>query len=84
MFPVSLIAESLSELGYANITAKELEEQKGTKSVVHGIKILLNKNAQQELDKPALAETIARKVAVDKNLLPPELKELFVALGLNA
>ena len=80
LFPVSLIAECLKELGYTGVSGEELEAQKGTGSVVHRTRQLIHKTAQPELDKPALAEAIARKVCVNKDLLPVELKELLEVL----
>jgi putative ATP-dependent endonuclease of OLD family len=80
LFPLSLLAECLTELGYAGISPSELEAQKGTGSVVHGIRKLIHSTEQRDLDKPALAETIARRVCANRDLLPSELKEFIETL----
>ena len=81
LFPVQLIVESLSELGYKGITEESIEKEKGGRSVVAAIKKLLYESGQVELDKPALAEMLAKKVSKDKALIPKELTELFEAVG---
>jgi predicted ATP-dependent endonuclease of OLD family len=81
LFSLTLIAECLTELGYSGISASELEEQKRTGSVVHSIRRLIHETGQRDLDKPALAEMIARKMCANMTLLPIELKTLFEALA---
>lgn len=80
LFPLSLIVESLSELGYKGVTIEGLEKETGNRSVVAAIIKLLCTSDQQELDKPALAESLAKKVSKDKTRVPKKLTELVEAV----
>jgi predicted ATP-dependent endonuclease of OLD family len=78
LFPPDLIAECCSELGYKGVTTTELQKR-GRSSVVHVLDKILSETGQQRLDKPALAETIARRISESKKI-PTELDELIKRL----
>ena len=81
LFPVELITESLIELGYREITSEKLNKEKGNLSIVHAIRKILYETGQNELDKPALAETIAKKMSRIK--MPVAIIDLIARI-LNA
>ena len=81
LFPVELITGSLIELGYREITSEKLNKEKGNLSIVHAIRKILYETGQNELDKPALAETIAKKMSRIK--MPVAIIDLIARI-LNA
>lgn len=76
LFPIDVIVSSLKELKYKDITEDKLELQKNNNSIVHAIRKVIHENNQYALDKPALAEIMAKKVC-EENRIPEEISELI-------
>jgi predicted ATPase len=79
LFPVPLISECCSELGYEGVTAEELEQLRGDSSIVDALRRILWEGNRRQLNKPDLAEAIAIKVA-QTGEIPLQLRELIEEL----
>jgi hypothetical protein len=69
-----------NELGYSEVSIESVKNALGNGSVVHALKKILFESGQKYLDKPALAEVLAKRVSTDKEKIPKPLKELFGTL----
>jgi predicted ATP-dependent endonuclease of OLD family len=80
LFSLDSIVECCTKLGYKGITVEKLEQVKGGSSVVHAIKKILYESNERELDKPALAETLAIKISKEKQEPFTKLKNVIERL----
>ena len=88
LFPPTLIAECCGELGYSGFSSELLIKETGGRSIVHTIKKLIYEKSMSDLDKPALAESIAIKVSKDPKSTPKPLSEtvakIFATVGFDS
>jgi predicted ATP-dependent endonuclease of OLD family len=79
LFQIELIVRCLGELGYTEMDKGKLVALRGTSSIVHAIKRVIHETAQADLDKPSLAEAIARSLTSKPSDIPDKLIEALKA-----
>jgi predicted ATPase len=84
LFQIQDIIAAANELGYSGITQDAIRDAGGENSIVHALSKILYETGQRELDKPALAEVLAKRVSSDKERVPKILKEFLGTLVVEA
>ena len=81
LFADAVIVSSLRKMGYSQISLGAVEAAKGEGSVVHAVNKVVYQNGLPDLDKPALAETLAKGITMKEIQLPPALDEVLKAVS---